>query len=75
MLEPIGLDSTGFYSKINLIPNKSTAIVSGIGTKKVILIDLNNAKLTRKASTNIDVADIIMVDDKPKAKPVQKEGL
>lgn len=69
MLAPIKLDSTGFYSKITLIPNKPTAIVSGIGTKKVVLIDLNNAKLVKKAVTNIDVADVVIVDDKPQIRP------
>ncbi len=69
MLEPIKLDESGFYSKISLVPNKSLAVVSGLGTKKVILIDLNNAKLEKKAPANIDVADVVMIDDKPPVKP------
>ena len=73
MLEPIKLDSTGFYSKMNIIPNKGTAVVSGLGTKKVILIDLDNAKLEKTANANIDVADVVMIDDKPQIKPEPKK--
>lgn len=68
MLEPIALDSAGFYSKINLIPEKSMAIVSGINTKKVILIDLNAAKVEKKARANMDVADVVIIDNKPPVK-------
>lgn len=70
MLEPIALDSTGFYSKIKLVPDKHTAVVTGINTKKIILIDLENVKLEKKAPANIDVADLVIIDNKP---PVKKE--
>jgi len=72
MLEPIALDSTGFYSKINLVPDKNLAIVSGINTKKVILINLDNIKLEKKARANLDVADVLIIDNKPQVK-VEKE--
>ncbi len=72
MLEPIALDSEGFYSKIKIIPNKSTAVVSGINTKKIILIDLNNAKLEKKTPSNLDVADIIMIENEQKPKQIEK---
>lgn len=69
MLEPIALDSTGFYSKMTLIPNKNNAVVTGINTNKIIIIDLDNAKLEKKASSDIDVQDIVIIDHKPPVKP------
>ncbi len=68
MLEPISLNDGGFYSKITVIPNKSTAVVTGINTKKIIIIDLKNAKLEKKAQSNVDVSDLVIIDDMPPVK-------
>lgn len=68
MLEPIALNSDGFYSKMTLIPNKDNAVVTGINTKKMIIIDLIHAKLEKRAKADIDVADIVIVDKKPPVK-------
>lgn len=70
MLEPIKLESEGFYSKITIIPDKHNAIVTGLNTKKIIIIDLDNVKLEKKATSNIDVSNVVIIDDKP---PVKKE--
>ncbi len=69
MLAPISLDNSGFYSKITLIPNKSNAVVTGINTKKVIILDLENNKMEKKAKSEIDVADIVIIDKNPPIKP------
>lgn len=68
MLEPIALKVGGFYSKINLVPNKNLAVVSGINTKNVVLINLDNAKLEKNARANIDVANVVMIDTNPPVK-------
>lgn len=68
MLEPISLNEEGFYSKMTLIPDKNNAVVTGINTKKMIIIDLINAKMEKKATADIDVADIVIVDKKPPVK-------
>ena len=69
MLEPIALDKNGFYSKITLIPNKSNAVVTGINTKKMIIVDLENNKTEKKAKSEIDIADIVILDKNPPIKP------
>ena len=71
MLEPIRLESDGFYSKITVIPDKHNAVVTGINTKKIIIINLDEARLEKKASSEIDVADVIIIDDKPPVKPIK----
>lgn len=73
MLEPIALDTTGFYSKITVVPEKNNAIVTGLNTKKIILINLDTAKLEKKASSDIDVADVVIIDDKPQVKPIEEK--
>ena len=77
MLEPIALESEGFYSKIKVIPNKNFAMITGINTKKVILVDLENSKIEKKANANIDVADVVLIDNKPQILPTvdKKEAL
>lgn len=69
MLETIALEKDGFYSKMTIIPNKSNAVVTGINTKKMIIIDLENNKMERKAKSDIDVADIVIIDKNPPIKP------
>ena len=73
MLEPIKLDDTGFYSKITVIPEKNNAIVTGLNTKKIIIINLETNKLEKKAASDIDVADIVIIDDKPQVKVEDKK--
>ena len=68
MLEPISLNEEGLYSKMTLIPDKNNAVVTGINTKKMIIIYLINAKMEKKATADIDVADIVIVDKKPPVK-------
>ncbi len=69
MLEPIVLGAGGFYSKITIIPDKSNAVVTGINTKKIIVIDLENNKLEKKSKSDIDVADLVIIDNKPRVEP------
>lgn len=77
MLEPIALESEGFYSKIKVVPNKNLAIVTGIDTKKIILIDLETSKIDKKANANLDVADVVIIDKLPPVMPTvdNKEAL
>ena len=74
MIDPIKLDGGGFYSKINLVPNKNLAVISGINTKKIVLIDLNNAKIVKRAPSNIDVADVVILDKNPSIRYEQKNS-
>lgn len=69
MLEPISIGSGGFYSKITLIPNKTNAVITGINTKKMVIVDLENNKMEKKAKSDIDIADIVIIDKNPPIKP------
>lgn len=69
MLEPIALGNEGFYSKITVIPNKGNAVVTGINTKKIVVIDLENNKLEKKAKSEIDISNVVIIDNKTPKKP------
>ncbi len=69
MTDTIELDKTGFYSKITPVPNQTNAIITGLNTKKIIMIDLEKATLTKKVTGNINVNELVIIDDKPYAVP------
>ncbi len=52
----------GFYSKITLIPDKKSIMISGINTKDYILYDLETMKVTSTQESYVDVSNIIFTD-------------
>ncbi len=70
MAENVILDNTGFYSKITIIPNQPNALITGIQTKKFLLLNLDKMVISKKQNANIDVSNIIIVDN---AAPAREE--
>lgn len=68
--ENVILDNTGFYSKITIIPNQPNALITGIQTKKFLLLNLDKMVISKKQNANIDVSNIIIVDN---AAPAREE--
>ncbi len=62
IVENIVLDNNGFYSKITMIPNQPNALITGIQTKKFLLLNLEKMVITKKQNSNIDVANIVIID-------------
>ena len=56
----------GFYSKITLIPNEKSIMISGINTKDYILYDLETMKVTNVQESYVDVSNIIFADKEQK---------
>ncbi len=63
IVENIMLDNAGFYSKITMIPNQPNALITGIQTKKFLLLNLDKMVISKKQSTNINVSNIVIVDN------------
>ncbi|MBQ2983928.1 MAG: hypothetical protein IJD57_03945 [Candidatus Gastranaerophilales bacterium] len=57
----------GFYSKMTLIPDEKSIMISGINTKDYILFDLETMKVTSVQESYVDVANIIFTDKEQKA--------
>ncbi len=62
IVENIVLDNAGFYSKITIIPNQPNALITGIQTKKFLLLNLEKMMITKKQNADINVSNIIIVD-------------
>ena len=78
IVENIVLDNNGFYSKITMIPNQPNALITGIQTKKFLLLNLDKMMITKKQNSNIDVANIVIIDTaalQNTQKEPQKEAL
>lgn len=65
IVENIVLDNNGFYSKITIIPNQPNALITGIQTKKFLLLNLDKMMITKKQNASINVSNIIIVDTAP----------
>lgn len=63
IVENIMLDNAGFYSKITMIPNQPNALITGIQTKKFLLLNLDKMVISKKQSTNINVSNIVIIDN------------
>lgn len=70
IVENIVLDNSGFYSKITMIPNQPNALITGIQTKKFLLLNLDKMIISKKQSTNINVSNIVIVDNTPPSRDV-----
>ncbi len=62
IIENIVLDNAGFYSKITMIPNQPNALITGIQTKKFLLLNLEKMMITKKQNADVNVSNIIVVD-------------
>jgi len=73
IIENIVLDNVGFYSKITMIPNQPNAIITGIQTKKFLLLNLEKMMITKKQNADINVSNIIIIDaPRTESAPVDK---
>lgn len=63
IVENIMLDNAGFYSKITMIPNQPNALITGIQTKKFLVLNLDKMVISKKQNTNINVSNIVIVDN------------
>ena len=63
------LDSSGFYSKITLIPDQHNVLITGVNSKKILVFDLDKMILVRKHPALLDVSNIVVTDK------TQKEDL
>ena len=75
IVENIMLDNSGFYSKITMIPNQPNALITGIQTKKFLLLNLDKMIISKKQNTNINVSNIIIVDNAAPSREETKEAL
>lgn len=75
IVENIMLDNSGFYSKITMIPNQPNALITGIQTKKFLLLNLDKMIISKKQNTNIDVSNIVVVDNAAPSRENTKEAL
>lgn len=75
MADNVVLDNSGFYSKITIIPNQPNALITGIQTKKFLLLNLDKMVISKKQNANIDVSNIIIVDTMPASREETKESL
>lgn len=62
IIKVANLDKNGFYSKITKIPNQANAIITGVGTNKFLLFNLDELDVTRKQPFEVDVTNLIMID-------------
>ena len=61
-----------------MIPNQPNALITGIQTKKFLLLNLDKMMITKKQNSNIDVANIVIIDTaalQNTQKEPQKEAL
>ena len=56
------LSKDGFYSKMTLIPNDNSILITGMNSKNYLVYSLDKMKLVRKQESYIDVANIIILD-------------
>ena len=66
------LDNAGFYSKITMIPNQPNALITGIQTKKFLLLNLDKMVISKKQSTNINVSNIVIIDNTAPSKTTEE---
>ena len=52
------------------MPNQPSALITGIQTKKFLLLNLDKMVISKKQNANIDVSNIIIVDN---AAPAREE--
>ncbi len=57
------LEKNGFYTKITLIPNQTTALITGLSAKSFLVFDLNNLKIVKRQSSQIDVSNVVIMDE------------
>lgn len=72
IIENIPLDNTGFYSKITIIPNQPNALITGIQTKKFLLLNLDKMIISKKQNTNISVSNIIIIDNAAPSRTIEE---
>ncbi|GBF22729.1 hypothetical protein tpqmel_0133 [Candidatus Gastranaerophilus sp. (ex Termes propinquus)] len=62
MLATVKLAGSGFYSKITLVPNQQSALVTGVNTGKCLVLDLVHKKITRSQPFEVKVSNVVVVD-------------
>ncbi len=62
LLSTIELDKKGFYSKITQIPNDTKVIITGFGTEKFVIVDLESQKVIKDQAFEIQVSNFVIVD-------------
>lgn len=65
IVENVVLDNGGFYSKITIIPNQPNALITGIQTKKFLLLNLDKMVISKKQTADINVSNIVIIDNGP----------
>lgn len=75
IIENIVLDNVGFYSKITMIPNQPNALITGIQTKKFLLLNLEKMMITKKQNADVNVSNIIIVDSPKPAEIIEDKGV
>lgn len=75
IIENIVLDNVGFYSKITMIPNQPNALITGIQTKKFLLLNLEKMIITKKQNADVNVSNIIIVDAPKTGNSAEDKGI
>ncbi len=75
IIENIVLDNVGFYSKITMIPNQPNAVITGIQTKKFLLLNLEKMIITKKQNADVNVSNIIIIDAPKTGDVVENKGI
>lgn len=62
MVKSVKIGGGGFYSKITPVPNQQNALLTGVGTGKCLVFDLEDMKVTKIQPFEVQVSNIVIVD-------------